>query len=226
METEAGPGNVVAAIASTLRPAAMLVIPTLCTTLLPRTLSPPGTLLLPSTLLLPRACLLLRTLRLLLLPGLLGALLLNLLIPLDLLLPLLDLLIPLNLLLPLLDLLLIPLNLLLPLLDLLLVLLALLLTNLLPFRLALSFVPLVGLLICRDIRPEKQKQGNGTGSSSKLHGNRPPSRSLLGVHADGQSALIMFHGICCLRFGLGFVRRSIQVFGRIVERTHLQRQRI
>jgi hypothetical protein len=212
METEAGPGNVVAAIASTLRPAAMLVIPTLCTTLLPRTLSPPGTLLLPSTLLLPRACLLLRTLRLLLLPGLLGALLLNLLIPLDLLLPLLDLLIPLNLLLPLL--------------DLLLVLLALLLTNLLPFRLALSFVPLVGLLICRDIRPEKQKQGNGTGSSSKLHGNRPPSRSLLGVHADGQSALIMFHGICCLRFGLGFVRRSIQVFGRIVERTHLQRQRI
>jgi hypothetical protein len=79
IEAEVGLRNVVAAIASTLRPAAMFLIPMLSATLLPRTLPPPGTLLLPSTLLLPRACLLLGTLRLdLLLPLLVLLLLLML----------------------------------------------------------------------------------------------------------------------------------------------------
>ena len=39
-------------------------------------------------------------------------------------------------------------------------------------NLALFLVLLVALRVCGDNRPEKQKQGRGTGSSDKLHGNR------------------------------------------------------
>jgi hypothetical protein len=91
----------------------------------------------------------------------------------------------------------------------------LLLPALLLLGLALSFVLLVWLH-CGDNRPEKQKQGSGTGSSNESHGNRPPLRSLSNVHADGQSASTMFHRLCCLRLGLGLVQRPIRVVGRYV----------
>ena len=223
-EAEGGLRNIVAAIASTLRPSAMIAFPPLSATLLPCTVPLPGALLLPSPLLLPRGCLLPRTLRLLLLPDLLGGLCLLLLRPL-----LLSLLLdPLLLLLRLLSLLLDPLLLRLRLLSLLLgplllrlrllsrllrgllgpLLLRLLsglcallrllllsarlrclrlslralllcrwpralglLTLLLFRRIALFFPLLVLLRVCRDNRPEKQKQGSGTGSSNELHSN-------------------------------------------------------
>ena len=59
----------------------MLAFPLSSTTLLPCTLLAPGALLYPSPILLPNGCLLPRTLRLLLLPGLLGTLCLLLLRP-------------------------------------------------------------------------------------------------------------------------------------------------
>ncbi len=74
IEIEAGLRNVETAIASTLRPVAMLASPLMSTIPLPCALSLPRALLLPPALLLPRDCLLLRTLRLLLL-SLLGPLL-------------------------------------------------------------------------------------------------------------------------------------------------------
>jgi hypothetical protein len=188
----------------------MIAFPPLSATLLPCTVPLPGALLLPSPLLLPRGCLLPRTLRLLLLPGLLGGLCLLLLRPL-----LLSLLLdPLLLRLRLLSLLLGPLLLRLRLLSRLLrgllgpLLLRLLsglcallrllllsarlrclrlslralllcrwpralglLTLLLFRRIALFFPLLVLLRVCRDNRPEKQKQGSGTGSSNELHSN-------------------------------------------------------
>lgn len=82
IETEAVLGNVVAAIASTLRPGAMLAFPLPGTTLLPAAMLLPSALLYPAPLVLPCCCLLLGTPRLLLLPGLLGALFLPLLLPL------------------------------------------------------------------------------------------------------------------------------------------------
>ena len=48
----------------------------------------------------------------------------------------------------------------------------LLLPALLPFGLPLFFVLLVALRVRRDHRPEKQKQGRGTGNSNELHNNR------------------------------------------------------
>jgi len=263
IETEAVLRNVVTAIASTLHPGPMLAFPPLSTTLLPCTMPLPATLLQPSPLLLPRDCLLLRTVRLLLLPGLLGTLSLLLLRPL--LLSLLDplllwLLLQLRLLLPLLPGLLGALSLLLllslldplllwwlsglsvPRLRLVLLLLsaclrslrlslrvlllcgrrrALLLPTLLLFRLALFLVLLVVLRVRRDTRPEKQKQGCGTGSSNELHSHRPPLRSISGMHADDQSALTMFQRLCCLRLGPGLVHRPIRVVGRGIERVQL-----
>ena len=75
-KTEAVLRNVVTAIAPTLRPGAMIAGPVLCAILLKCAMPLPGALLLPSPLLLPRDCLLLGTLRLRLLPGLRGTLLL------------------------------------------------------------------------------------------------------------------------------------------------------
>jgi hypothetical protein len=46
------------------------------------------------------------------------------------------------------------------------------LPTLLLFGLALFFLLLVVLRVCRDDRSAKQKQGSGTGSSNKLHRNR------------------------------------------------------
>ena len=73
-ETEAGLRDVVTAVAATLLPGAMLAVPLLSTTLLPRTVPLKAALLCPSPLLLPRDCLLPSTLRWRLLPGLLGTL--------------------------------------------------------------------------------------------------------------------------------------------------------
>ena len=73
-ETEGGLRNVVAAVAATLQPVAMLAVPLLSATLLPCAIPLVAALPCPSPLLLPRDCLLPRTLRLLLLPGLLGTL--------------------------------------------------------------------------------------------------------------------------------------------------------
>jgi hypothetical protein len=81
-----------------------------------------------------------------------------------------------------------------PLLLLLLVLLlcrwlrAALLPTLLLSRLALFFVLLFVLRVCRDNRREKQEQGSRTRNSNELHSKHPPLRSLLCRHADGQSA--------------------------------------
>src|ERR1019366_1210981 len=203
IEAEAGLRNIVTAIASTLRPSAMIAFPALSTILLPRTVPLPAALFQPSPLMLPRDCLLLRTLRLLLLPGLLGTLcrlLLRLLLPrllgplllrlssglcvllLRLLLLLLSalrllLLRPLLLRLwgPLLLRLLRGLRVLLLRLALRALLLCgwrrtLLLPTLLLFgRIALFFLLLVLLRVRGDNRPEKQKQGGGTGSSNELH---------------------------------------------------------
>jgi len=72
-EVESGLGNIETAIASALRPSAMVVIPVLRTALLPSTVFLPSALLYPAPLLLPSGRLLPRTLRLLL-PGLLGSL--------------------------------------------------------------------------------------------------------------------------------------------------------
>jgi hypothetical protein len=73
-EIEAGLGNVVSAIAATLRPSAMVAVPVSVATLLPRAVLLPGALRGPSPLLLPLNRLLLRTLGLLLLVSLLGTL--------------------------------------------------------------------------------------------------------------------------------------------------------
>ena len=74
IEIEAGLRNVVTAIASTLRPGAVVALPVLSAILLPCTMTlPAAALLYPSAPLLPRDCLLLRTLRLLL-TGLFGTL--------------------------------------------------------------------------------------------------------------------------------------------------------
>jgi len=81
-QTEAVLRNVVAAIASPLRPGAMLACPALRTILLPRTMRLPGAVLCPSPLLLPRDCLLLGTLWLRLLSVRLGTLSLLLWLPL------------------------------------------------------------------------------------------------------------------------------------------------
>jgi len=78
IETEAVLRNEVTAIASTLRPSAMIAVPVLSTILLECAMRLPGAMLLPSPLLLPCNCLLLRTLQLLL--GLLGTLWLLLLL--------------------------------------------------------------------------------------------------------------------------------------------------
>ena len=79
IEIELGFRNVVTAVASTLRPGAMIAIPVLRTILLPGTMALPAAALCPSPLMLPRDCLLPRALRLLLL-SLLGVLLLGLLL--------------------------------------------------------------------------------------------------------------------------------------------------
>ena len=184
IETKSVLRNVVTAIAATLAPSAMLAFPPMSTALLPCAIPLPAALPRPSPLPLPRDCLLLRTLRLLWLPGLLGTLFLLLLRPL--LLGLLDPLLLLRpLLLGLLDLLLLLRPLLLGLLDPLLLLRlslralllcrrprTLLLPILLPFGLALLFVLLAVLRVRRDTRPEKQKQGSGTGRSKELHSCR------------------------------------------------------
>ena len=155
---------------------------------------------------------LLSPLLLLLLLGLLGPLLL--LLWLRLLGPLLLLLFLLRLLGSLLLLLL--LRLLGPLLRLLLLLLLLLRwPTLLPLRLAFL---LIALRVRRVNRPEEHKQGSSTDNSNKLHANRPPLTSLLGMHADGQCALTMFRRLGCFRLGLGLVHRPIRVVGRSIER--------
>jgi hypothetical protein len=64
-------------------------------------------------------------------------------------------------------------------------LLLLLLPTPLRFRFALL---LIALRVRRVNRPEKHKQGSDTDHSNQLHRNRPPLRSRLGVHANGQSA--------------------------------------
>ena len=69
--------------------------------------------------------------------------------------------------------------------PLLLRLLLLLLPALLPFGSALF---LIVLRVGRVNRPEKHEQGSRTDNSNQLHRNRPPLISILGVHADGQSA--------------------------------------
>ena len=93
--------------------------------------------------------------------------------------------------------------------------------SLLLCRLALFFVLLVVLRVSRDNHPEKQKQGSSAGGSNESHRNHPPLRSLLVVHADHQSPLPVFQGLCCLRLGSGLVHRSIGVVGRRVERVEL-----
>jgi hypothetical protein len=148
----------------------MLAFPPLSTTLLPSATPPPTALLYPSPLPLPSNCLLLGTVRLLLLPGLLRTL--SLLLP--------GLLGTLSLLL----LLAACLRLLSGLSALLLSRLLSLLPALLLLRLVLLFVLLVSLRVQRDNRPEKQKQDSDTRSFIELHGNLPPLRSLLGMHAD------------------------------------------
>ena len=202
--------NVITAIASTLRPGAMLAVPLLSTTLLPCAMRLPAALLLPAPLLLPRDCLLPRAL-----------LLLSLLDPLLLLRLLSGLSMPLLLLV----LLLLSVHLLLlwPSLRVLLLcrrrsFLVLVLTL---FRLALFFALLVALSVRWDNRPQKQKQGGATGSSYKLHRNRPLLRSLLELHADDQSVSMMFQRLSCLRLGSGLVHRSVRVVGRRVERVQL-----
>lgn len=74
IEAEAVLRNVVATVASTLRPGAMLAFPLLSAPLLPGALPLPAALLQPSPLLLPRDCLLLATARLLLLSILMNTL--------------------------------------------------------------------------------------------------------------------------------------------------------
>ena len=73
-EIEAGLGNVVTAVAATLRPGAVVAIPVPVAALLPATVPLPCALRGPSPLFLPRNCLHLRTLGLLLLPSLLWTL--------------------------------------------------------------------------------------------------------------------------------------------------------
>jgi hypothetical protein len=103
-----------------------------------------------------------------------------------------------------------------PLLRLLLLLLLLLRwPTLLPLRLAFL---LIALRVRRVNRPEEHKQGSSTDNSNKLHANRPPLTSLLGMHADGQCALTMFRRLGCFRLGLGLVHRPIRVVGRSIER--------
>jgi hypothetical protein len=225
----------------------MLAVPLLRTTLLPRTIPLEAALRRPSPLLLPRDCLLPRTLRLLLLPGLLGTLCL-LLLRLDPLLLLrllgtllrLRLLGPLRLLSPLRLLGLLPLLGLLGLLPLLGLLDPLLLLRLLSSLLLLcgwrcsllsltvlrfGLPPLIILLVLLRVRwgqgSKKQKQGSGTCNSNELHGNHPPLNSLLGMQADDQSALTMFQRLCGLRLGPGLVHRPIRVVGRRVDRVQL-----
>jgi hypothetical protein len=74
IKTEGGLRNLVAAIASTLHPGAMLAFPLPSTTLPPCATPLPAAPLLPSSLLLPFKCLLPRALRFLLLTGLLRTL--------------------------------------------------------------------------------------------------------------------------------------------------------
>ena len=193
IETEAGLRNVVAAIASTLRPAAMITCPASSTILLPGALPLPGTLLCPSALLLPGDGLLpvaeRRLLDLTVRLPLLGLLDPLLLVPL-LLLRLLNPLLPLRLLLLRLlsglrllnrllgaspfTLLLLP-ALLLLLLRLPLRMLLLrgrrfpLAPTLLPFWLAILFIVPVLLRVPGDSGPEKQQQSNGAHSSNELH---------------------------------------------------------
>jgi hypothetical protein len=81
VEIEAGLRNVVTAIASTLRPGAMVALPVLSAISLPGVVPLPAAAVLPSCLRLPRSRLLLRALRLLLLAGLLDRFLLLLLLP-------------------------------------------------------------------------------------------------------------------------------------------------
>jgi hypothetical protein len=64
-------------------------------------------------------------------------------------------------------------------------LLLLLLPALLPFGSALF---LIVLRVRRVNRPEKHEQGSRTDNSNQLHRNRPPLVSILGMHADRQSA--------------------------------------
>jgi hypothetical protein len=193
IETEGGLRNVVAAIASTLRPAAMIACPASSTILLPGALPLPGTLLCPSALLLPGDGLLpvaeRRLLDLTVRLPLLGLLDPLLLVPL-LLLRLLNPLLPLRLLLlrllsglRLLNRLLAasPFTLLLlPALLLLLLRLPLrtlllrgwrfpLAPALLPFWLALLLIVALLLRVARDSGPEKQQQSSGAHSSNELH---------------------------------------------------------
>ena len=240
-EIEAGLRNVITAIASPLRPGAMLAGPVVHAILLQRTMSLPGAVSCPSPLLLPRDCLLLGTLRLL--PGRLGTLGLllrepplllrllsrSLLRPLllrllsrSLLRPLLLRLLSRSLLRPLL-LRLLSRSLLRPLLLRLLsrsllrpLLLRLLFGSLLgPLLLRLLFRSLLGPLLLRLLsrsrlrplllrlplrfaffflrvgrvnRPEQHEQGANADHSNQLHRNSSPLISLLGVHADDQSA--------------------------------------
>jgi hypothetical protein len=94
---------------------------------------------------------------------------------------------------------------------------------LLPFRLCLSLLIFV-LRIRRHHCPKKQKQGGGTCSSSELHSLLPFVRSLLGVHAGGQSAPLRLQRLCCPGFGPGLVHHSIRVIGRKVDRIQPQRR--
>ena len=100
-------------------------------------------------------------------------------------------------------------------------LLLLLLRTPLPLGLALIFFLPIALRERRVNRPEKHKQGSGTDHSNQLHGNRPPSLSLPGVHAGCQCALTMFRYFGCHGLGPGLMHRPIRVVRRRVERIQL-----
>src|SRR6266545_1272994 len=66
---------------------------------------------------------------------------------------------------------------------------ALLLLALMLLRLAVFFGLLVWLCVCRDNRPEQQKQGSGTGRSNELHSNGLRHDHYRLMHEDDRSAI-------------------------------------
>ena len=95
------------------------------------------------------------------------------------------------------------------------------LPTLLPFRFALSFVPLVVLRERGDHCPEKQNKGSGTGSSNNLHSILLSKRQHRACTQTTKSASNMFQCFCCIRFGLGLAHRAFRVVGRRVQRRQL-----
>ena len=80
---------------------------------------------------------------------------------------------------------------------------------------------LLVLSIRGDKRPEKQKQGSGTGNSNEMHSNRLHKGQCRVCTQTASLPDLMFQRLCSLRFSLGLMHSPSRMVGRRVDRIQL-----